>query len=342
MDIIAVTGATGHIGNVLIRKLTGTGVKIRALVLPGEDLKPLKDTGAEIVIGDVRDKKSLIKAFSGAKTVFHLAGIISIVRGQRNLLEEVNVRGTKNVIDACINTGAERLIYASSIHALKEPPKGTIITEEQGFDPLQVLGDYAKSKAQASLEVLKSVKDGLYSVIACPTGVIGPFDFKGSEMGTLINNFLKKKIPACVGGAYDFVDVRDVANGMIASAKKGRNGEIYILGGEQITIRELFSMIERLSGIKAPKLNIPASLARFCGLLATPFYKFSRSKPLLTPYSIDVLNSNSLVSSDKAKRELGYTPRSLRISIFDSIKWFKEEEQKYCGNLKFKSGISAI
>ncbi len=141
MKIITVTGATGHIGNVLVRKLTGTGIRIKALVLPGEDIKPLEGTAAEVVEGDVRDRKSLIKAFSNAKIVFHLAGMISIVRGQRSMLEEVNVEGTKNVIDACLKTGVEKLIYTSSIHALKEPPAGTVITEEQGFDPLKVLGD---------------------------------------------------------------------------------------------------------------------------------------------------------------------------------------------------------
>jgi dihydroflavonol-4-reductase len=340
--MIAVTGATGHIGNVLVRKLAGTGMRIRALMLPGEDPKPLESTDAEIVSGDIRDKNSLIKAFSGAKIVFHLAGMISILRGQRKMLDEVNVGGTKNVIDACLSTGAEKLIYTSSIHALKEPPAGTIITEEQGFDPFKALGDYAKSKAKASMEVLKAVKDGLYAVIICPTGVIGPFDFKGSEMGILTKYFLNKKIPACVKGAYDFVDVRDAAEGMIEAAKKGRSGETYILGGEQITIRGLFSMIEQLSGIKAPKLNIPSGLARSCGLAAAPIYKYTRVKPLLTPYSIDVLQSNSLVSSAKAKRELGYTFRSLKDSIIDSIVWFKEEEQKCCRNLNFKSSVSTV
>ncbi len=161
-------------------------------------------------------------------------------------------------------------------------------------------------------------------------------------MRILIKNFLNKKIPACVGGAYDFVDVRDAARGIIEAANKGRNGETYILGGERITIRELFSMMEKLSGIKAPRLNVPSGLARFCGLVTVPFYKYSSTKPLLTPYSIDVLNSNSLVSSAKANKELGYTFRPLRISINDSINWFKEEERRYCEKLNFKSSISTI
>jgi len=257
-------------------------------------------------------------------------------------MNDVNINGTKNVIEACRENGVDRLIYTSSIHALSEPPHGTVITENQPFDPFHVLGDYAKSKAAASIEVGKAIKDGFNAVIVCPTGIIGPYDYRVSEMGTLIKNYLNKKVPACVNGAYDFVDVRDIAGGMIAAAENGRSGETYILSGEQITIPALFTLLEKASGIKAPKLNISAGLARFCGLAAAPFQKFKKNKPLFTTYSIDVLTSNSLVSSAKAKKELGYTARPIKDSIIDSIKWFKEEGLKNCGKIQLNSSMNPI
>jgi dihydroflavonol-4-reductase len=321
--MIVVTGSTGHIGNVLIRELIAGHQKVRAVVLPGEDIAPLKNLDIEVVEADVRDFDSLSKAFKGAECVFHLAGIISILPGKKKLLEDVNIKGTRNVAEACLENGVGRLVYTSSIHALKEPPHGTVITESQPYDPISVIGDYARSKAQATLEVLKAVRKGLDAVIVCPTGVIGPYDFKGSEMGEMVHSFLKQKLKISVGGAYDFVDVRDVAGGLLLAAAKGRRGEGYILSGERITIRQLMSLLEKISGTRAPAFQIPRQLARFFGVLATPYYVLTGTKPLFTAYSIDVLNSNSVVSSAKARQELGYTARSIKDSITDMVSWFE-------------------
>jgi dihydroflavonol-4-reductase len=321
--MIAVTGATGHIGNVLVRELIAEHQQVRAIVPPGEDISPLKNVDIEIVEGDVRNLDSLLKAFNGAETVYHLAGIISILPGRKTLLEDVNVKGTRNVTEACLKCGVGRLVYTSSIHALKEPPHGTVITEAQPYDPVSVIGDYARSKAQATLEVLKAVRKGLDAVIVCPTGVIGPFDFKGSEMGHLVHSYLEQKIKIGVEGAYDFVDVRDVARGILLAGRKGRRGEGYILSGERITIKQLFALLEKISGIKAPAIRVPCSLARFFGVLATPYYLLTGIKPLFTAYSMDVLTSNSVVSSNKARMELGYNSRSIKESISDMVSWFE-------------------
>jgi dihydroflavonol-4-reductase len=323
--LIVITGATGHIGNVLVRELLSKKEKIRVIVPPGEDIKPLDGLDIEMIAGDVRDINTMIPAFQGADRVYHLAGIISILPGKRDLLQSVNVQGTRNVVEACLKTGIKRLVYVSSIHAMKEPPHGTIITESQPYDPASVLGDYAKSKAQATLEVIHGIEKGLDTVIVCPTGVIGPYDYKVSEMGHLILEFLLKKIKACVDGAYDFVDVRDVVRGMILANEKGRTGEGYILSGEQITIRNLYSLLENITKIKAPKFQVSCGIARAVGVLATPYYILSKTKPLFTKYSIDVLASNSLVSSEKAKRELGYSARPIKESLADAVIWFKEQ-----------------
>ena len=338
MSLVAVTGATGHIGNVLVRELLNRGQQVRAIIPAGEDTSPLKNLGVEIRLADVRQLDSLVQAFSGVDIVYHLAGIISILPGHRKILEEVNVQGTQNVCEACLITGVRRLVYTSSIHAVKEPPQGTCITEEQPFDPLAVAGDYGRSKARATLTVYESIKKGLDAVIVCPTGVTGPYDFKLSEMGKLFQDILSRKLKMYINGAYDFVDVRDVAEGIILAGEKGRTGESYILSGEQISVRKILANLEKISGVKAPTTRIPTWLARLAGILATPYYQISGTKPLFTTYSIDVLASNSLVSSAKAKKELGFTARPIFESITDAVSWFKEEARRR----REKAAASAI
>jgi len=322
--MIVVTGATGHIGNVLVRELLARGEKIRTVIPPFEDITPLEGLEIEKVEGDVRDVNSLIQAFRGADVVYHLAGIISILPGKTELLYQVNVMGTHNVVEACLKSHVRRLIYTSSIHAVEEPPHGIVIDETLPYNPDKVLGDYAKSKAQATLEALEGVKKGLDTVVVCPTGVIGPYDFKPSEMGQLFVDFAKGKLNTYIDGAYDFVDVRDVVMGHILAFEKGRTGESYILSGEQITVRDLLLMLEDITGVKAPSFKIPAWLARTVGKVASLYYRLTKTKPLFTAYSVDVLDSNSLISSEKAHLELGYSTRSIRESIIDAIQWFKE------------------
>ena len=190
--MVVVTGATGHIGNVLVRQLLSRGEDVRVVIPPFEDTASLDGLKVEMVEGDVRKIDSLIQAFKGSDVVYHLAGIISILSGKSELLYQVNVVGTRNVAEACLKTGVRRLIYTSSIHAIAEPPHGIVIDESFPFDPDRAIGEYDRSKAQATLEVLQGVKQGLNAVIVCPTGVIGPYDFKLSEMGQLILDFVKQ------------------------------------------------------------------------------------------------------------------------------------------------------
>jgi dihydroflavonol-4-reductase len=322
--MIVVTGATGHIGNVLIRGLLAKGNTVKVIIPPTEDTKPLDGLKVDIVRGNVCEIDSLKPIFNKDDIVFHLAGMISIVPGKKKLLHQVNVLGTRNVVEACMSKGVKRLVYTSSIHAVREPPHGTIIDETSPYDPVSVLGDYAKSKALGTLEVMKGMKQGLDAVIVCPTGVIGPFDYRVSDMGQLIINYMKKDLKAYLGGSYDYADVRDVANGLILALEKGRSGESYILSGQQITLRDYLLTIEDITGIKAPSYRIPTWLARTVGTLAIPYYWITKRRPIFTVYSADVLASNSLVSSDKARHELGYTTRSINESISDAIDWFKE------------------
>ncbi len=324
--MMVVTGATGHIGNVLGREVRARGQGVRALVMPAEDDRPLEGLDVELVHGDVRHLPSLKAAFTGVDVVFHLAGIVTIMPGMRAILEAVNVGGVRNVIDACRAAGVRRLVYTSSVHAIAEPSHGTVIDESQPFDPDQVLGDYARSKARATLLLLDEVrKGGLDAVVCCPTGVIGPWDYRISNIGQLILDLASGHLRSYVRGAYDFVDVRDVATGLILAAERGQSGHHYILSGAQVQVPELMKELERNIGYKAPGYEIPSGIARAAGVLAGVYYRVMRRRPVFTAYSIDVLTSNSQVSSARAREELGFTARRWQDSIRDHVEWFRAE-----------------
>lgn len=324
MNMVTVTGATGHIGNVLVRELLARGKRVRALIPPFEDTLPLKGLDVEPVEGNVLDAGSLILAFEGSEVVYHLAGVVSIASGKSDLLYKVNVVGTRNVVDACLRTGVRRLVYTSSIHAIAEPPLGTVIDETCAFRPEGTTWTYDKSKAQATLEVLGARGRGLDPVVLCPTGVIGPYDFRPSEMGQLITDFARKSLMAYIDGAYDFVDVRDVAVGHVLAAEKGKTGESYILSGEQVTVQELMQTLERVTGVPLPRMKLPVWVAESLAAFAPLYASLTRRRPLLTSYSVRALQANSAVSQAKARRELGYSSRPVRQSIEDTVQWFRD------------------
>jgi dihydroflavonol-4-reductase len=324
--MIVVTGATGHIGNALIRELLTRRQIVRALALPSDDCRPLAGLEIEIYRGDVTDLKSLESAFVNADIVFHLAGIVTIMPSMKKILEQVNVGGVRNVATACRTCGVRRLVYTSSVHAIAEPPHGIVIDESHPFDPNRVLGDYARSKARATLLLLDEIrKGGLDAIICCPTGVIGPWDYGISNIGQLILDFASGHLKSYVRGAYDFVDVRDVSRGLVFTAEKGQIGRHYIFSGAQVQVPELMKELERNIGYSAPNYEIPSTIARAAGVLASVYYRLIRRKPVFTAYSIDVLRSNSQVSSARAREELGFTTRPWQDSIREQVEWFRAE-----------------
>lgn len=329
MDLHLVTGATGHIGNVLVRKLLAQGKQVRALVMPGENTASLADLPVETMTGDVLDLDSLYPAFEGVRDVYHLAGIISIIPGENRLVTRVNVDGTQNMLCAAASAGVRRLVYTSSIHAMERAPEGIVGDENLPFNVQNPLGAYDRSKAQASVMVQQAAANGLDAVLVCPTGVIGPYDFRRSEMGQLIYDCARGKPQLYVEGAYDFVDVRDVADGILLANEKGKTGENYILSGERMTVRALFQTVRKITGRAFPWLKVPYSLARFVARFTPLYYRLAKIRPQFTLYSLEVLASNSHFSSAKARRELGYSPRPLQQSISDTIHWFLENRQKW-------------
>jgi len=324
--MIALTGATGHLGNVLVRQLLSRGERVRAVIPPFEDTTSLEGLELDRVEGDVLNVDSLIPAFEKADVVYHLAGIIFVPPRKKELLYQVNVTGTRNVLEACLKCNVGRLIHTSSIEALVRPPDGTVFDETSPFDPERVVGDYGRSKAQASLEVLSAVKRGLDAVIVCPTGAAGSYDFKPSTLGQWFIDIAKNRLSGRVyiGGASDYLDVRDIAAGQILAGEKGRTGEAYILSGERITQTDLTSMVQEVAGVSGRRFKIPPWLARIMADIAYVYCYLTNTITYITRDSVRIVNSNSFVSHEKASSELGYSPLPFRETVVDTIQWFRE------------------
>ena len=318
-----VTGATGHIGNVLVRYLIDRGYEVKSLVVDEKEKDILQGLNTEIVIGDVTKLETLVTAFEGADIVFHLAGIIEIGSGNKKKVHEVNVNGSKNVVAACKMAHVKKLVYTSSVHAI--PEKEGVITETKTFSKDLVKGTYAKSKAEATEYILNSNSDDLEVIIVHPSGVIGPYEYIKSNMGQLIIDCAAERMKAYIKGGYNFVDVRDVANGIILACEEGKPGECYILAGHSITIEELMAIVEKLTGKKAPKFKIARWFAYITGIFSELFYKIVKEKPLFTSYAVYTTGTNCNFSIEKAQKELGYTIRNMEETIADTIKWYKEK-----------------
>jgi dihydroflavonol-4-reductase len=326
--MILVTGSSGHIGNVLVRQLVDQGKDVRIMTKDGKKPVWLEHLDLEVVTGDLRDEIAVHEAVKGVDVVFHLAGIISISSFDSKELTEVNVKGTEHVVNACLVHGVRRMVYTSSVHALPEGEKGEPITEDSDFDGKNLFGAYARTKAAATRKVLEGVEKGLDAVICFPSGVMGPHDYRGSEAGRLIRDYATNKLPVYIDGEYNFVDVRDVVNGLLLALEKGRTGEGYILAGERMTLADFFSILSSYEAkMKPPKMKIPLPLAIGSAWLLESACRIVKAKPMFTVYAIKVLQSNCEISSEKAKEELGYTSRSMRESISDGLNWLKENKK---------------
>jgi dihydroflavonol-4-reductase len=327
--MILITGATGHLGNVLARQLLARGEQVRAMVLPGERCDALNGLDLEIMAGNVLDRDTLDKAMAGVDIVYHLAGVISIVPGTEELMRRVNVEGTANTAAAALQAKVRRMIHVSSIHALKREPHGVIIDEKTPLDPDNPAGAYDRTKAAGTLAVLEAVEQGLDAVVVCPTGIFGPHDYLDSEMGRVIGSFAEKKLHLLVNGAFDFVDARDVARGLILAADKGRRGESYILSGNRVTLENLRDITQKIAGVNSPLMIVPFGVALFFSKFTQHLYRRGRSVPRFTCYSLETVAGNSCFSCAKAGRELGFTARPTASTIADLLAWRKEHYQKH-------------
>jgi dihydroflavonol-4-reductase len=315
--MILVTGATGHVGNVLVRMLLEQGEPVRALVRSGRNSDALEGLNVVITKGDILDAASLRSAMQGVEVVYHLAAKISIDPGSDQEVERVNIVGTRNVLREARAAGVRRLVYVSSVYALRAPVEG-VMDETCPFDLSSARGVYDRSKAAASLEALKAATSGQEVVIASPTAVVGPFDFQTSEAGRGILLNIPQGIKFYIDGGYDFVDVRDVAKGLILAADKGRSGQNYILGGERLTIKEVSEIVWEAAGGWHVGIRLPGWVAD----LAAMFLPLFTDSPLVTDYSLNAVRSNSNINHKKAEQELGYHPRSARKAVLDAVHWW--------------------
>jgi len=327
--ISVVTGASGHIGYALVKALQARNEKFRILIR--SESKIFDGIPCEKAFGDVTDPASLEKAFEGAEVVYHLAGIIDVGGGNEELVRKVNVQGTINVVDACKKCGVRRLVYASSVDAVKPLAGDALMAEETKIDPEIIKGVYGKTKAEATRYVLEHSDDQLEVVAVFPAACIGPYDFKVSSPGEMVRMIMRGKLPVSLAfGGYNFVDVRDVAAGMIGAATKGGAKECYFLTGDVISSDDLIRVISEKCGRKPPRVKMPLWLAKSLAPLAEIYYKLSGNTPLFTRLSVDILTYNCNFCNAKAQAELGYSPRSVAESIGDMVKWIAENEGIAC------------
>lgn len=318
-----ITGASGHIGAALTRAFNQENQPIRVLV--HQEDEALKGVSAQLLHGDVLDFASLKSAFDGAQTVFHLAAVISISGDPDGRLTKVNVGGTKNVIQACLECKVKRLVHFSSIHALNGYPPDIPVDENRAPATGPKAYPYDRSKALAEQAVLEAVANrGLDAVIVNPTGVIGPYDFKLSQMGRLLLDLAEGRLFALVDGGFDWVDVRDVANAAMALAQKGRSGERYLLPGHYLHLRALAKLVEDHTGVPAPRMVFPMWAARLVAPFALYYARLFKQDPLFTPESLGALRGNHQILGQKAADEIGYTPRLIDQTIKDTLDWFSE------------------
>ena len=322
-----ITGASGFLGRAVIAELRKQNAQICALLLENDPLEDRLPQTVSVVHGDVCDDAALARFLSGADStacVIHCAGIVSVASHPGERIYRVNVGGTNNVLRHCEKRNVGKLVYVSSVHAIPEKPKGTEITEDAVFSPGLVRGDYAKSKAIATSLVLEAAERGLNASVVFPSGMIGPGDIGRGSITSMLLSFLSGKLPLAVKGGYDFVDVRDVAAGIVSCAEKGEAGRGYILSGQYASVRDILEAAKEALQIRRTVSFLPVS----CAKTIAPIYErwsLKRKQPLLfTPYSIAVLSSNSLFSRRAAETAFGYAPRSVRSSIRDTVLWLKK------------------
>lgn len=330
-DKYLVTGATGFLGRAVAEELVRRKAQVHALVLHDDPCIHLLPKEVHTVIGDVCDKGSLSDFFADADSrtcVIHCAGIVSVASRPGPRLYQVNVGGTWRVLRQCMAHDVGKMVYVSSVHAIPEKPKGCIITEDCEFSPGLVDGDYAKSKAAATELVFDAAERGLNASIVLPSGIIGPGDLQGGSFTSMAKSFLAGKLPLAVRGGYDFVDVRDVANGILACSESGEPGKGYILSGCYVTIRRMLQLVGKAAKLKHRPICLPLGLAR----LAAPYYErrsLRERKPLFfTPYSVSVLASNGQFSHAAASECFAYQPRPIEETLGDMTAWLLEQRKK--------------
>ena len=311
-----VTGASGHLGANVVRALVSAGEAVRAVdIRPGSALTGI---AAEFVRGDVLDLSTLKNAFTGAEFVLHLAAKISIAGDPDGSVRRVNVDGVRHVAEAALEAGVRRVVHCSSLHAYDVgATRGPL--RENGLRATDArLPAYDRSKASGEDELRRVIDRGLDAVILNPSGMFGPVDPEPSRMGRVLLAMFKGRMPMSVSGAFDWVDVRDVAAALIAAVERGRTGENYLVGGHRASVTEIGRLAGDVAGRHPPRLVVPLAPVRWAAEAAVRLAGPRRAgRLLLTPESLHALATDPVVDYSKAVAELGYRARPLAETVVD-------------------------
>lgn len=325
-----VTGAAGFLGGTICRQLVDRGERVKALVLPGDKAMKYIPKEVEIVEGDLCDMESLRRFFTVPEgteiVVLHIASIVTVNPEFNQKVMDVNVGGTENIIRLCLERKeSTKLVYCSSTGAIPELPKGQKIGEVKHFEENKVVGCYSQSKALATQAVLDAVRDkGLHACVVHPSGILGPEDFAVGETTGVVLQIINGEMPMGIDGSFNLCDVRDLAQGTILAADKGKDGNCYILGNEEVSFRQFSKLLMEESGCKPIRFFLPIGVANVLAKMLEKQAKKKGTRPLMTTFSIYNLARNNAFDSSKAQRELGYRPRSYEETIHDEVEWLKK------------------
>lgn len=320
-----VTGATGFIGGNLVRELLRQGYSVRALVRQNSDRSNLEGLNVHVATGDLWQPSTLSQALDGCEVLFHAAASYSFWTPQPHLVYQTNVEGTRNILAAALSSGVRKVVYTSTESTVGVPKNGGLGDESLFAEPGSLAGHYKKSKFMAEQVALEMCRSGLPLVVVNPTTPVGPFDLKPTPTGQLIVDFLNRKMPAYTNTGLNLVDVEDVARGHILALEKGRLGERYILGCRNFTLKEVLGMLERITGIPAPRVRMPLWVA-LCAAYGDEAVsvRVLRKPPRIPVAAVKTAGKFRHFDCSKAVRELGYAPGPVEGALEKAVRWFRE------------------
>jgi dihydroflavonol-4-reductase len=319
-----VTGGTGFVGGALVRHLLENGFEVVALARPGADLRQLKGLPVSLVSGDLSDVELLTESMTGCEWVFHVAALYALWGYTWEQFYQSNVEGTRNVLLAATRANVQKVVHTSSIAVLGPPKQGDMANEDTPTEYEELVGFYKRSKYLAEEVVREFIARGLPAVIVNPSAPIGLGDWKPTTTGRVIVNYLNGKMPAYVQSRQNMVDVEDVACGHLLAVQKGKVGERYILGGENMTLKQYLDLLAEASGRPPVKFQVPFSVALAWAYADITLAKLIKGYvPMATPDAVQMGKLHCYYDSSKAERELGYTHRPAKEAVKKAVDWYR-------------------
>lgn len=316
-----VTGGTGFVGSHVVRSLLESGYKVTALVRRSSNLGNLRSLEIDIVKSDLNDP-NIWKQMQGCNYLFHVAAHYSLWQKDRDLLYRHNVEGTRNILAAAQKAGIERTIYTSSVAAIGVGKSGKVVDENHQSPVEKLVGDYKKSKFLAEQAAKEAAKQGQDIVIVNPSSPIGPLDIKPTPTGDIILRFLRRQMPAYVDTGLNFIDVRDVARGHLLALEKGKTGDRYILGHQNLSLKQLLEILSEITGIKAPQISVPAFLPLSVAWIEEKILAPMGKTPTVPIDGVRMAQQPMYYDASKAIRELSLPQSSLKVALKDAVDWF--------------------